>query len=180
MKSRFLSIFFAVAAMMVCLGVNADDIFECKFLPGRWNAADFIEVKSARWPNINTFRQEANCIVNTCPADATAEEMLSVRAPETYAAMIYRNPIKGNCEVKVDMSFDYRMAPAIVIAEKPGEDANGYPEFRTHYEIVLYDNGINVHGANMSEENFQLFDCFDRFVAYNVLHLAGILACFFL
>jgi hypothetical protein len=42
------------------------------------------------------------------------------------------------------MSFDYRMAPSIVIAEKPGVSAEGYPEFRTHYEIVLFDQGINV------------------------------------
>ncbi|MBE6381204.1 MAG: hypothetical protein E7047_09785 [Lentisphaerae bacterium] len=132
---------------VVCMlgsAVSADDILECKFVPGGWNKADFIEVKSSRWPNINHFKQESTHIVNICPVDATPQEMLSKRAPETYAAMIYKNPITGNSEIKAEMSFDYRMAPSIVIAEKPGTNADGYPEFRTHYEIVLFDQGINV------------------------------------
>lgn len=122
----------------------ADDVFECEFKPGKWNKNDFISVKSSRWPNINGFNQELDHIVNSCPKDATKEDMLSKRCGETYAAMIYKVPLKGNHEVKAEMSFDYRMAPSIVIADKPGKDKNGYPEFRTHYEIVLYDQGVNV------------------------------------
>ncbi|MBE6369860.1 MAG: hypothetical protein E7056_06870 [Lentisphaerae bacterium] len=137
--------FFLATVVAICgAALGADEIFECKFVPGGWNKNDFIQVKSSRWPNINGFKQEATHIVNICPADASPVEMLNKRAPETYAAMIYKNPISGNSEIKAEMSFDYRMAPSIVIAEKPGADANNYPEFRTHYEIVLYDQGINV------------------------------------
>ena len=141
---NFKSLILMAALCALSCAVSADDFFECKFIPGGWNKADFIQVKSSRWPNINAFKQEANHIVNVCPADATPQEMLSKRAPETYAAMIYKRPISGNSEIKAKMSFDYRMAPSIVIAEKTGADANNYPEFRTHYEIVLFDNGINV------------------------------------
>ena len=155
---KYVRISAVIAAAVMSLGLMAADIFECDFKPGRWNKADFIEVKSSRWPNINTFRQEADHIVNVCPKDATPQEMVSKRAPETYAAMIYKNPIKGNSEVKAEMSFDYRMAPSIVIAEKPGvsKDKN-FPEFRTHYEIVLYDEGINVWRHWFNEKGKQVW-----------------------
>ena len=143
LKCKFL---FAAAlfAGIFASALNAADVIKCKFVPGGWNKADFIEVKSSRWPNINFFRQEKDHLVNICPADATPQEMLSKRAPETYAAMIYKNPVTGNAVIKARMSFDYRMAPSIIIAEKPGVSKGGYPEFRTHYEIVLYDRGLNV------------------------------------
>ena len=133
-----------LVAGLISLVCCAGELFECEFKPGKWNRSDFIEVKSSRWANINTFKQEADHIVNVYPKDATAEEMLSKRAPETYAAMIYKNPISGNRRIEAEMSFDYRMAPSIVIAEKPGRGIKDFPEFRTHYEIVLFDGGINV------------------------------------
>ncbi len=42
------------------------------------------------------------------------------------------------------MSFDHRMAPLIVIAPEIGKSAKGEPELREHYEVVLYDEGINI------------------------------------
>lgn len=144
MMRKMKSVLSAIVFMFAVGCLVADDVFECEFKPGKWNKNDFICVKSSRWPNINSFKQEANHIVNSCPADATKEEMLSKRCGETYAAMIYKMPLKGNHEIQAEMSFDYRMAPSIAIAAKPGADKNGYPEFRTHYEIVLFDGGINV------------------------------------
>lgn len=144
MSSSKFRTFFAVLAAVVSISAAADEIFECEFKPGKWNKSDFIQVKSSRWPNINGFRQEANHIVNICPADATEKEMLSKRAAETYAAMIYKNPVRGSSKIKCEMSFDYRMAPSIVIAEKVGASDKGFPEFRTHYEVVLYDQGLNI------------------------------------
>ena len=141
MNSRLLIL---AAAIIAGSTVYAKNIFNCDFEPGKWNKADFMEVKSSRWENVNTFKQEKCHIVNVCPKDATKVDMLSKRAPETYAAMIWKNPIKGNVIIKSAMSFDYRMAPSIVIAEKPGVSKKGFPEFRTHYEVVLFDQGINV------------------------------------
>ncbi len=135
---------FLVLAAFLSIAAAAKDVFKCEFQSGKWNKADFMEVKSSRWENVNTFRQENGHIVNVCPKDATPKEMLSKRAPETYAAMIWKNPIKGKAVISSTMSFDYRMAPSIVIAEKPGVSKKGFPEFRTHYEVVLFDQGINV------------------------------------
>ena len=142
-KSKFLLMLTALVAVY-SLSVPAADLFKCQFVPGGWNKADFIEVKSSRWSNINTFRQEKDHVVNVCPKDATPEEMLSKRAPETYAAMVWKQPVTGNAVIKSKMSFDYRMAPSIIIAEEVGKSKEGYPEFRNHYEIVLYDKGLNV------------------------------------
>lgn len=144
MKKFYSALFVPFLMSFFLPSAVADDVFECDFKPGKWNKNDFICVKSSRWPNINGFRQEKDHIVNNCPKDATKEDMLSKRCGETYAAMVYKVPLKGSHEIKAEMSFDYRMAPSIAIAGKLGADKNGYPEFRTHYEIVLYDQGVNV------------------------------------
>ena len=68
------SVLSAIVFMFAVGCLVADDVFECEFKPGKWNKNDFICVKSSRWPNINSFKQEANHIVNSCPADATKED----------------------------------------------------------------------------------------------------------
>ena len=142
MNARFLVI---AAAVLAGSAAYAKNIFNCSFESGKWDKKEFIEVKSSRWDNVNTFRQDKCHIVNVCPKDATPQEMLSKRAPETYAAMIWKTPVKGKkVTITSHMSFDYRMAPSIVIAEKPGVSKAGFPEFRTHYEVVLFDQGLNV------------------------------------
>lgn len=137
-------VLWGIAALLQIAALSAGELFNCQFAEGKWNPADFLQVKSSRWECIGSFKQEKEHIVNACPADADAESMLNKRAPETYAAMIYHQELTGNHTVSAAMSFDYRMAPSIVIAEKPELNAKGHPEFRTHYEIVLYDQGLNI------------------------------------
>ena len=135
----------AAFVLAVGIGLQAEPVVQCEFQPGKWPADDFLNVKSWRWPNIGKFIQDKDHLVNACPADASPEEMLSKRGPETYAALLYKKALTGNHTVSATMSFDHRMAPAIVIAEKPVLcDGRLHPEFRTHYEIVLYDRGLNI------------------------------------
>ena len=134
-----------LALLFAGTALSAAPLFHASFQPGQWNEADFLAVKSFRWPNIGKFVQEKDHLVNLCPKDASPEEMLSKRAPETYAAILYRVPLTGKHTVKATASFDYRMAPAIVIADKPDYAAAVlYPELRNHYEIVFYDGGLNI------------------------------------
>jgi hypothetical protein len=42
------------------------------------------------------------------------------------------------------MSWDYRMAPIVVLAPDVSANADGIPELRDHWEVCLYDKGINV------------------------------------
>lgn len=116
----------------------------CQFVSGKWNQGDWLMVKSPRWPNIGAWEQESECITNRVPKDATAKELLGKRHPETYTSMVWRAPISGNSTVTVKMSFDDRMAPEIVLAGLLGADKDGYPEYREHWEIVLFDEGLNV------------------------------------
>ena len=114
------------------------------FAQDAWNPQDWTLVKSPRWPNIGSWKQCADHIENAVPADATKQEMLGKRAPETYTSMLWNTPITGNFTVETKTDFNYRMAPLIVLTEAPGASADGYPEYREHWEVVLYDQGINV------------------------------------
>jgi len=138
-KRVFLACFALFAA-----GVLMGGEFACQFVAGKWSDNDWILVKSPRWTNIGAWIQKADCIVNRCPEDATKEEMLGKRAQETYTSMVLKNKVTGNATITTTTSFDFRMAPEIVIAGPLGADKDGYPEYREHWEIVLYDQGVNV------------------------------------
>lgn len=114
------------------------------FKIGGWRPLDWMLVKSPRWSNTGEIRQESDYIANVTPAGASEEDMLSRRAPETYASMLWKTRLSGSFTVSSTMAFDYRMAPLIVLTAKTGTDANGYPEYREHWEVVLWDEGINI------------------------------------
>ena len=121
--------------------------FKADFSRGKWNLSDFIMVKGPRWSQVRSWRQESDHIVQNVPDDATNEQLHGPMQDEAYVAMCYGNKIKLDKQVVCSstMSFDARMAPLIVIAPELGKhEASGVPEFREHWEIVLYDLGINV------------------------------------
>jgi hypothetical protein len=141
MKKRFILLIFILFAFTL---VAAE--FSCMFSPGDWRKEDWVMVKSPRWDYRGVWEQEADHIWNKVPADATEAEMLSKRAGETYTSMLWKEKISANKKVVIsaEMSFDYQMAPLLVIAPEYGQSADAYPEYRQHWEIVLYDKGINV------------------------------------
>ncbi len=114
------------------------------FVDGKWDKGEWTEVKSARWPAIGHWVQKADHIENAVPADADERQWQGSRAPETYASMLWNNKLKGSFMVSSTMEFDYQMAPLIVLAPNYGKDANGFPEYREHWEIIIYNEGINV------------------------------------
>ena len=83
-------------------------------------------------------------IANKVPEGSSVEEMLSKRAGETYTSMILKEKFKNSVKISSTMSFTHRMAPLIVITNEYGKDSGGRPEHREHFEIVLYDKGLNV------------------------------------
>ena len=133
--------------------------FNCKFAEGGWNSADWKLVKSPRFPQRGGWVQEADHIRNRVPegyapkdieakdADAklAARKLLQGKLnPETYCAMVMKDPVTGHLEFSATMAFDYLMAPELVIANDIGAAEDGYPEFREHWEIVLFNEGVNV------------------------------------
>ena len=58
--------------------------------------------------------------------------------------MVLNKTFGGDVTITSTMDFAYRMAPLIVLAPELGRDAKGRAEYREHYEIVLFDKGVNV------------------------------------
>jgi hypothetical protein len=124
--------------------VSAADLFTASFEKGKWDSKDWLMVKSWRWDYAGEWVQKDDRIVNKVPSDATNEEMLNKRAGETYTSMLINKKFSGNLKISCQMSFDHRMAPGIMIAFDPIKDGKGRSEYREHFEIILYDKGINV------------------------------------
>ena len=132
----------------------------CKFVEGGWNLSDWKFVKSGLFPQQNgSWVQEADHIRNRVPegyapkdieamapeAKLAARELLISRLnKDTYCAMVLKEPVEGNFEFSATMAFDYRMAPALILANDFGVAEDGSPEFQEHWEIILFDEGINV------------------------------------
>lgn len=134
---------FGLTLCMLGASVFAADYFETAFTPGNWRESDWIMVKSSRWPYRGRWIQENGFIANAVPQDATPRELESKRAGETYTSMILNRAFSGNAAISCTMDFDHRMAPGLIIAEEPVKTEAG-AEYRNHYEIILFDRGINV------------------------------------
>ena len=137
MKKILLFLFFAAFTL-----AGAEQ-FAVSFARGKWNNADFLVVKSPRFNKVETFTQQSDHIANMVPPELANKPSLS--CADSYCAIVTAKKFSGNVTISSRMSFDQRMAPLIVIAPELGKSADGkYPELRDHYEIVLYDKGINV------------------------------------
>jgi hypothetical protein len=116
---------------------------DISFARGRWDRGDFFLAKSWRWNYLGDFDQLDDAIVNRCPA-LPGKEIYEKHHSAVYAAIMHRREFPLGVTVSSKMMFDYRMAPIIVIAPMMGENAKGVPEFRDHWEVCLYDKGINL------------------------------------
>ena len=136
-------------ALLAIALVRADDAVErgpvdVSFARGRWNPDDFEYAKSWRWPHFNRFEQADEGLVNLLAPDLTPEQVYRTCHDSSYVAMLHRRRFPIGSAVSSTMSWDYRMAPIIVLAPDVGTSADGVPEFRDHWEVCLYDKGINV------------------------------------
>ena len=120
-------------------------MYGCNFERGGWDGGDWWMVKSARWEHEGEWVQEGDHIWNRVP-EGGEEELVedAALAGETYTSMVYGEGVKGAFEVGAGMSFDYRMAPLIVLAEEPEYNEKNKREYRRHIEVVVYDEGVNV------------------------------------
>ena len=140
---------FRVMVMVSCVFfvsscTSAESVYKCSFVKGGWDPNDWTLVKSPRWDHFGGWVQKDGHIENETPAGATAESMISARAAETYSSMVLKKQIEGAVTITSTMDFAYRMAPLIVITPEFGKDAKGRAEHREHFEIVIFDEGVNV------------------------------------
>lgn len=119
--------------------------FDAFFAPGKWNKNDFYMARSPRpkMAYLGEMIQEKDHIINKTPP-LSDEEIFKKHCDKVYACMMYKGSFSGRTLISSKMSFDHRMAPLIVLAAPLGKCSKGMPELREHFEIVLYDKGINV------------------------------------
>lgn len=131
-------LFAAVFAAML----NAETI-NVSFARDAWNTNDWTGVKSPRWDYLHDFVQMDDHIVNRTP-DLPDDVLFKEHERDVFSSILLKRTFTVGTEISSTMSFDHRMAPLIVLAAPPGVDAKGRPEFREHFEIVLFDEGLNV------------------------------------
>ncbi|MBU0713869.1 MAG: hypothetical protein KJ964_00760 [Verrucomicrobia bacterium] len=143
----------AVMALLACCAPsvygqspssNRTESVSFRFAAGAWKTSEWILVKSPRWKHFGGWEQKADHIQNQVPSGATEEQMLGKLAPETYTSMVYARMVSTQFTLRATMAFMHRMAPLIVLAPVLGRSADGCPEYREHFEIVIFDKGVNV------------------------------------
>lgn len=136
-------LFFPLALSgVLLLPLGAED-FSTTFEDGKWDRSLWLNVKSPRLDYVGEMVQHGDHIVNKVP-NLPDETIFKKHSNDVYAALVLNRKFTGNAVISSRMSFDHRMAPLIVIAPELGKSKDGIPEFREHFEIVLFDDGINV------------------------------------
>ena len=100
---------------------------------------------SYRWHEVADFKEEADCIVNG-QSDALATGY-------DNASLMLTEPYTGDVLIQTRCSFDAWGAPLIVISEDLAKDADGVWRYREYYEVVLYEEGVNVWRMTTNEKD---------------------------
>ena len=126
------------------LAAGADEI-RVNFSRGQWDPKEWLTFKSLRFDYAHAFVQEDDHIVNPSDPAWSDEELYAKHVTEVYASIVHPKKLVGNrIELSSTMSFDHLMAPIIVLTPELDVDDKGRHAFKKHYEVVLYNEGINV------------------------------------
>jgi hypothetical protein len=136
---------FLVLVIISQFGLYPKQKYQTSFAAGQWDPQKWLLVKSPRFDYIGTWLQKDTYIENKVPKVKSPKLLQShTYGPRTYTSMVYKKRFQLNCRISTTLSFAYRMAPLIVIAPVLGQDDKKRPEYREHYEVVLYDKGLVV------------------------------------
>ena len=103
-------------AAICLLPATAATKAEVSFTPGAWSTNEWILVKSPRFNYMHGFVQREDGIENECPP-VSGEEIFKKHCREVYSAMVLKERAEIGQTVSSSMSFDWSMAPLIVLAE---------------------------------------------------------------
>ena len=145
------------SVMMISVGVmlaaSGFAAVEVDFARGKWDTNEWTVVKGPRWDYCHGFVQKDGWIENETP-DISPEEVFKKCHSTTYSGMVRKEKFHLGEMVSTTTGWDWRMAPLIVIAPELGVSKDGSKlEFREHWEIVVYDQGINVWHHYWTAEN---------------------------
>lgn len=114
------------------------------FSEGKWDRGAFFEARNDDWDRGSPIVQMPDCVMNANDPGWSDEELFRDHQADVYSSLILTNSFSGDLTFSSRLSFDHRMAPSLVLAGAFATDAQGRKAFRDHYEIVLFEEGINV------------------------------------
>ena len=118
---------------------------ELSFARGAWNMEGLVYANSYRWADVPAFTQEDDCIVNG--------KTTSLTTGYENVSLMLKEPLSGDTHIVLRTSFDAWGAPLLVLAEDLAPDEEGKYRYREYYEVVLYEEGINVWRLTTDEDN---------------------------
>lgn len=107
---------------------------------------DFTYVYSPAARSHTGFDVEENCVVNRKNTALDGQEY-----PYDYVSIVTKKTCKTGVVVKTDCSFEDFGAPLIVLSGDI-QKVNGENYYGEHFEVVAYEDGINVWHIVPSEE----------------------------
>lgn len=108
-----------------------------KFSRNNWDKNMWQEIYSPRRQKKGRWKQLDDSIANIYPGDPDADTP-ECKVESDFASMLYTEPLAGSIRIETTCSYKERMAPLMVLSPEL------VPVYREHFEIVLYDCGINV------------------------------------
>ena len=134
-----------IAAVLAANAMSEPVSVDVSFARGKWNREDWTVVKGPRWDYCHGFVQKDGWIENETPEGMSPEEVAKKCHSTTYSGMVWKEKFPIGTTVSTTTGWDWQMAPLIVIAPDLGVSKDGkLPEFREHWEIVVYYRGLNV------------------------------------
>lgn len=116
-----------------------------KFTGGNWEKY-FEYAYTKRFPFDPEFEQEEDCLVNKRnPGMSDGFDYTTIMTKEKYGE---------GTKLCVICSFEKYGAPLITLTDSPQRDENGKLRYGACYEVVLWENGINVW--DLYEENSEI------------------------
>lgn len=98
------------------------------------------------------FQQEADGLVN---GRIELEDKKAAYQDYEYISAVDKERVKLPVMLETECSFDKFGAPLIVFSETMTEAENGWKVFGEHYEVVLFESGINIWHLTPKEEGGQ-------------------------
>ena len=115
------------------------------FADKSYRALGVVTANSYRWHEVADFLEEADCVVNG-QSDALATGY-------DNASLMLTEPFAGSTQIETRCSFDAWGAPLIVISRDLDKDTEGIYRYREYYEVVLYEEGVNVWRMTTDEND---------------------------
>ena len=105
------------------------------FEAGKFNPDDFQYTYSPICKEFATFKQEDTCVVS---------KVGSALMGYAYISILEKTPRSGKVLAQTQCAFEKFGAPIIVFTDDLQADENGHYVYGKHFEVVAYEEGINI------------------------------------